>query len=159
MFGPLGLPELVFILVLALLIFGPKRLPEIGRTVGKAMGEFRRASSELKRTLNTEIALDEEPAKPWSAAPRPPATDSESTPRIATPATAAGGPALDRIAPGAAPGSEPAAVEAGPAPPVEPAAVAIEPGGATAAEEAAGAAPAAGAEADPGPAAGGEGKP
>ncbi|MDX1385093.1 MAG: twin-arginine translocase TatA/TatE family subunit, partial [Thermoanaerobaculia bacterium] len=44
--GPLGVPELIFILVLALLIFGPKRLPEIGRTIGKAMGEFRRATTD-----------------------------------------------------------------------------------------------------------------
>lgn len=59
MLGPLGVPELLFILVLALLIFGPRRLPEVGRTVGKALGEFRRASNDLRRTLNTEIALDE----------------------------------------------------------------------------------------------------
>lgn len=58
--GNLGLQEIIFIFVLALLIFGPKRLPEIGRTVGKALGEFRRASNELKRTINSELALDEE---------------------------------------------------------------------------------------------------
>lgn len=60
MFGPLGFPELVFILVLALLIFGPKRLPEIGRTIGKGMAQFRRATTDLKRTIETEIALEEE---------------------------------------------------------------------------------------------------
>lgn len=64
-FGPLGIWELVFILVIALLLFGPRRLPEIGRTLGKAFSEFRRASEELKRTLDTEIsALDEEERKP-----------------------------------------------------------------------------------------------
>lgn len=69
MFGPLGFPELVFILVLALLIFGPKRLPEIGRTIGRGMAEFRKASTDLKRTINTELALDEPaapPVRPWS---------------------------------------------------------------------------------------------
>lgn len=59
MFGPLGIPELLFIFALALLIFGPRELPRIGRTVGKAMAEFRKASTELRRTLNTEL-LEEE---------------------------------------------------------------------------------------------------
>ena len=46
--GPLGVQETVFIFVLALLIFGPRKLPELGKTIGKAMSEFRRASSELR---------------------------------------------------------------------------------------------------------------
>lgn len=53
--GPLGIPETIFIFVLALLIFGPKKLPELGRTIGKAMTEFRRASSELKATFDREM--------------------------------------------------------------------------------------------------------
>jgi sec-independent protein translocase protein TatA len=57
----LGVPELIFILLLALLIFGPKRLPEIGRTLGRGMSEFRKASNDLKRTINVELALDEPP--------------------------------------------------------------------------------------------------
>lgn len=67
--GPLGLPELIFLLVLALLIFGPKRLPEIGRTVGRGLAELRRASEDLKRTLNTELAIEDD-SRP--AARRPP---------------------------------------------------------------------------------------
>lgn len=63
MFG-LGVPEVIFILVLALLIFGPKRLPEIGRTLGRGMAEFRKASNDLKRTINVELALDEQPPPP-----------------------------------------------------------------------------------------------
>ena len=62
--GSLGLPEIAFILVLALLIFGPKKLPEIGRTLGKGMAEFRKATNELKRSVNTELALDEVPGPP-----------------------------------------------------------------------------------------------
>lgn len=53
--GPLGVQETVFIFVLALLVFGPKKLPELGRTIGKAMSEFRRASSELKATFDREM--------------------------------------------------------------------------------------------------------
>ena len=53
--GPLGWPEMMFIMVLALVLFGPKKLPEIGRTVGKAIGEFRKASSELKSTFEREM--------------------------------------------------------------------------------------------------------
>jgi sec-independent protein translocase protein TatA len=52
--GPLGWQETIFIFVLALLIFGPKKLPELGKTIGKAMTEFRRASSELRSTWDRE---------------------------------------------------------------------------------------------------------
>lgn len=64
MFGPLGFQEVLFILVIALLIFGPKRLPELGRTIGKGMAQFRKASNDLKRSIETEIALDERPQPP-----------------------------------------------------------------------------------------------
>ncbi len=61
MFGTLGWPETVFIFVLALLLFGPKKLPELGRTVAKAIAEFRRASSELKATFDREMkSLEQE---------------------------------------------------------------------------------------------------
>jgi Tat protein translocase TatB subunit len=59
MFGPLGFQEVLFIVVLALLIFGPKRLPEIGRTLGKGMAQFRKASTDLRRSIETEISLEE----------------------------------------------------------------------------------------------------
>lgn len=72
MFGPLGFPEMLFILVLALLIFGPKRLPEVGRTIGKGMAQFRKATADLKRTIETEISLEEEPPRrPVRPVPRP----------------------------------------------------------------------------------------
>ena len=53
--GPLGYPEMIFIFFLALILFGPKKLPELGRTVGKALTEFRRASNELKSTFDREM--------------------------------------------------------------------------------------------------------
>lgn len=63
MLGSLGVPEIIFIVVIALLIFGPRRLPELGRTVGKGLAEFRRASNEVKRTINAELALEEHEMK------------------------------------------------------------------------------------------------
>lgn len=53
--GPLGVPELIVIFIIALLVFGPKRLPELGRTVGKALTEFRRASNELRNVVEEEV--------------------------------------------------------------------------------------------------------
>ena len=55
MFGTLGTQEILVIFILALLLFGPKKLPEIGRTVGKALTEFRRASNDLKATFDREM--------------------------------------------------------------------------------------------------------
>ncbi|HLH06672.1 MAG TPA: TatA/E family twin arginine-targeting protein translocase [Terriglobales bacterium] len=51
----LGMPEMIFIFLLALIIFGPKKLPEIGRQIGKALGEFKRASNEFKWQLEAEM--------------------------------------------------------------------------------------------------------
>lgn len=67
MFGSLGVPEILFILALALLVFGPKRLPEMGRTLGRALGEFRKASNDLKRSFDAELNLRDEPPRPQSA--------------------------------------------------------------------------------------------
>src|SRR6185312_10536904 len=61
MFGPIGMPEMVAIFLIALLLFGPKKLPELGRTLGKAITEFRRASNELKATFESHLSeLDKE---------------------------------------------------------------------------------------------------
>lgn len=59
MFGPLGVPEMLLIFVVALLLFGPRKMPQIGRSLGRAIGEFRRASNEFKRTIEDEVAADE----------------------------------------------------------------------------------------------------
>ena len=55
----LGVPELLLILAVALIVFGPRKLPEIGRTLGKALGEFRRATDDLKSTIEREVRLEE----------------------------------------------------------------------------------------------------
>lgn len=59
MFGPLGLPELLMIFAVALIVFGPRRLPEIGKTLGKALNEFKKASEELKNTIEREVRVEE----------------------------------------------------------------------------------------------------
>ena len=59
MFGSLGLPELILIMVVALLVFGPRKMPEIGRSIGRALGEFRRASNDFRRTIEDEVAGEE----------------------------------------------------------------------------------------------------
>jgi sec-independent protein translocase protein TatA len=55
MFGTLGMQEMIVIFFLALILFGPKKLPELGRTIGKAITEFRRASNDLKATFEREM--------------------------------------------------------------------------------------------------------
>jgi sec-independent protein translocase protein TatA len=55
MFGSIGMPELILIFIVALLVFGPKKLPEIGKSLGKGLAEFKRASDELKKSIETEI--------------------------------------------------------------------------------------------------------
>ena len=55
----LGVPELLLILAVALIVFGPRKLPEIGKTLGKALGEFRRATDDLKNTIEREVRLEE----------------------------------------------------------------------------------------------------
>src|SRR5262245_41785731 len=59
MFGPLGGFELLVLAAIGLLVFGPRRLPEIGRTLGKAMLEFRRAATELRASIEREVHLEE----------------------------------------------------------------------------------------------------
>ena len=74
MFGSIGMPELIIILTLALIIFGPRKLPELGRSLGKSLGEFKRASNELRNTLDEEIRIEEEQRTARAAAaPAPPA--------------------------------------------------------------------------------------
>ena len=53
--GNVGIPELIFIFILALLVFGPKKLPELGRNLGKALAQFRRASADLRVAVEDEM--------------------------------------------------------------------------------------------------------
>lgn len=93
MFGSMGMSELVIILVIALIIFGPRKLPELGRSLGKSIGEFKRASNELRSTIEDEIRVEETKdrtvqaaaATPPSPTPAPPAEESATeTPTTGT---------------------------------------------------------------------------
>jgi sec-independent protein translocase protein TatA len=71
MFGSIGMPELIIIFVIALIIFGPRKLPELGRSLGKSLAEFKRASNELKNTLDEEIRMEEQQQRTRVETPRP----------------------------------------------------------------------------------------
>jgi len=90
--GPIGFPELLIILVVALIVFGPRKLPELGRSLGKSLSEFKRASNELRSTLEEEIRVDEQKAK---TPPSPVKAESEpavsETPAAPEPETVARG--------------------------------------------------------------------
>ncbi len=58
MFGSLGFPELIVIFTVALLVFGPRKLPEIGRSLGRSLNEFKRATNDLKRTWESEVTSE-----------------------------------------------------------------------------------------------------
>jgi TatA/E family protein of Tat protein translocase len=77
MFGSIGMPELIIILVIALIIFGPRKLPELGRSLGRSINEFKKASNELRSTLEEEIRVEEVKERTQAAA--------SATPPSATP--------------------------------------------------------------------------
>ena len=85
MLGSVGVPELIIIFTIALIIFGPRKLPELGKSLGKSLAEFKRASNELKNTLDEEIRMEERKMQEKQEAPRvadfpeavPPATGTD----------------------------------------------------------------------------------
>ncbi|PYQ17868.1 MAG: twin-arginine translocase TatA/TatE family subunit [Acidobacteria bacterium] len=124
MFGTLGGPELFLILLIALIVFGPRKLPEIGKSMGKMMAEFRKASNEFRQTIESEVEaekireatridLPRFDSTPPAASPAPTAPAPETHP-----ATPAGEPAASAPVP-AAPAGAPVSREATAAP-VEP---------------------------------------
>ena len=88
--GNIGFPELIIIFVVALLVFGPKRLPELGRSLGRGLAEFRRASSDLKNSIEREIeAAEIESAKivhPVAEQPSAPSNPVPNSPAPGNPA-------------------------------------------------------------------------
>lgn len=87
--GPIGVPELIILLVVALIVFGPRKLPELGRSLGKSIGEFKRASNELRNTLDEEIRSEERKAPP--PPPAVPSTDPRALSAPTSPDTIARG--------------------------------------------------------------------
>jgi len=85
MFGSIGMPELLLIFVVALLVFGPKKLPEIGKSIGKGLLEFKKASEDLKKTIESEmdqIKNEPSPAPPETVArtAAPPLAEASAPP-------------------------------------------------------------------------------
>jgi sec-independent protein translocase protein TatA len=68
--GSVGLPELIIIFTIALIVFGPRKLPELGKSLGKSIAEFKKASNELKSTLDEEIRAEERKSAERNEAPR-----------------------------------------------------------------------------------------
>ena len=87
----IGLQELVLIFVIALLVFGPKNLPQLGRSLGRAMREFRRASDEFRSTIETNLQMNE-----LDPPPRPPPPPATETATAAEPARRGRGAARHR---------------------------------------------------------------
>lgn len=104
----IGLQELILIFVIALLVFGPKNLPQLGRSLGRAMREFRRASDEFRSTIETNLQMNEPDPPP------PPVIDTSPAPNAAAsealPATASQGE-LGSVTPEGAVATEPASGE------------------------------------------------
>ena len=63
MFG-LGMPEILLILAIALIVIGPKKLPELAKTLGRAMGEFKRSAQDFKRSIDIETTVNESVSPP-----------------------------------------------------------------------------------------------
>jgi Tat protein translocase TatB subunit len=110
-FGSIGGPEVVLLFIAALLLFGPRRLPEIGRTLGKTVADFRRATNEFKSNLEREVRMEElkDAVRPIENAPPPNALARGVLLDLTQPAPAGdakpGGPETDDSAIDDGPGS------------------------------------------------------
>lgn len=141
MFG-IGMPELLLIFVIALLVFGPAELPKIGRTIGRAMAELRRASDDLKEGIQREIDAAEREMTAPPPGPEPPAepveTAADPTPPAA-PAVNPGDPTPEpQVANGSAPAASPEPATPAAEAPAPPAAEATSDDGAPAPQSTAG---------------------
>ena len=95
MFG-IGVPELILILVVGLIVFGPGKLPEMGRSLGKGIREFRKASNALTAAINAPEPPPAAPPQPASAPP--PAQTASTAEQTAAPAAPAASPTAETAA-------------------------------------------------------------
>jgi len=119
-FGSIGGPEVILLFIAALLLFGPRRLPEIGRTLGKTIADFRRATNDFKSSLEREVRMEElkEAVGTVDSLPRPEALargvllEAAAPEAPAAPAAAAPAPAPGAEAP--TPTADTPAIDGGP---------------------------------------------
>ncbi len=131
MIGSIGTMELVVILVIALIVFGPRKLPELGRSIGKSLGEFKRASNDLRHTLEDEIHVEEqsrrETARP-APTPSPAPVSAHANVPAPDPVPNTLGQEIDPVEPAPSPAGEPTPASAAePQPEPAPAAPANDP--------------------------------
>jgi|TARA_B100000686_G_scaffold82308_1_gene88953 TatA/E family protein of Tat protein translocase len=88
--GPVGVPEMIIILVIALIVFGPRKLPELGRSLGKSLGEFKRASNDLRNTLDEEIRIEEKQTGNEASSDNSETKQKSNKPAVAATAPASG---------------------------------------------------------------------
>ena len=116
--GSLGWPEIMLILIVALIIFGPRKLPELGKTLGESLAQFRRASEDFKRTWESEVEFE----KTRIDSPKPADTSYSYAQESSTTTSAGSSFATEPIAPSAPPeGTVPAHDAASPTSTLEPA--------------------------------------
>jgi len=104
MFGTLGAQEILFILILGLIFFGPRKLPEIGKSMGKMLAEFRKASNDFRRTIEDEVEADKLRTELAEQAARTPPPAVSSDMPVAPLETGAGETGAGETGAGEAPG-------------------------------------------------------
>jgi len=113
----IGAPELIIILIIALIVVGPGRLPDVGSALGKSIREFRKAATDVKDATSLEEKPQSGPGPDAAAAPAVPATAAAAAPAFPSGAAAVAPPPPPAAAPDTTAATDPAAIEAAAATP------------------------------------------